>query len=227
MLLLGLLVTDFPGRLRLWTVLYQAYPPFQAIRAVSRIGMLLAIPAGIAIGWLVSHRNGGIRGRVVVSVAALACLEQGVTTQSVTVSLVEARVREVAERVDPSAEVFFVIPKGGGRKWAWYQLDAMWAQQRTGVPTINGYSGIRPRGWGFKDFRLRRAGDLEEMRRRLDSWADQMGIDAARIQILLVNSSPNRPDRDGGAISAPPSQGPARPPESPAGAEGVDHPPES
>lgn len=226
MLLLGLLVTHFPGGIRLWTILHQAYPPFQAIRAVSRIGMLLAIPAGIAIGWLVSHRNGGIPGRVVLLAAALACLEQGVTTQSVEVSLVEARVREVAERLDPSTEVFFVVPKGGGRKWAWYQLDAMWAQQRTGVPTINGYGGNRPPGWGFRDLSLSRAGDLKEMRRRLDFWADQMGIDAARIQTLVVKSSINSPVRDGGVISAPPSQGPARPPKEPAGARGVNRRPE-
>lgn len=192
-LVLGLLVTMFPDRIRLWAILYHVFPPFQGVRAVSRIGMLLAIPAGIAVGWMVSRRAEGLRGRTVIAVAMLACLEQGVTTPSVEVALVEARAREVALRVDPTAEAFLVVPYGAGRGRAWHQLDAMWAQQRTGVPTVNGYSGNRPPGWDFEDVRVRRSGGLNDSRQRLDAWADRMGIDPDRVQIVLVDADLNQP----------------------------------
>lgn len=195
-LAVGLLVTMFPGGLNFWRFTYHSFPPLQGIRAVCRIGMLLAIPAGIAIAWLVSHRPGGVRGWVVTTVALLACLEQGVTTHSVDVDLAEARVQAIVERVDPAAEAFWVLPKGAKGPWVWHQLDAMWAQQRTGVPTVNGFSGIRPPGWDFEDFRLLRGGDLQEGQRRLDAWAELTGIDAGRVQILRVKSNLNVPDRN-------------------------------
>lgn len=205
-LVMGLLVTMFPDRIRLWMILYHAFPPFQGVRAVSRIGMLLAIPAGVAIAWMVSRRAAGLRGRIVVTIAVLACLEQGVTTPSVEVGLVEARAQEVAQRVDLTAEAFLVVPQGSRRGRVWHQLDAMWAQQRTGVPTVNGYSGNRPPGWDFDDLRIRRAGDLDEARRRLEAWAERMAIDAGRIQIVPVDASLHEPDRAPDADRVPPSR---------------------
>lgn len=200
---LGALVTMFPAGIHLWGFTYHAFPPLQGIRAVCRIGMLLAIPAGIAIAWMVSHRAPGFHGRAVITVALLACLEQGVTTHSVDVEVAEARVQAIVERVDPTAEAFLVLPKGAAGPWVWHQLDAMWAQQCTGVPTVNGFSGTIPPGWDFEGFRLLRGGDLQEGRRRLDAWADLTGIDANRVQILRVKSNLNVPDRDGNASPAP------------------------
>ena len=211
-LALGVLVTMFPAGLRLWTIVYRAFPPFQGIRAVCRIGMLLAIPAGIAIGWMVSHRPSGTRGWIVTTVALLACLEQGVTTNSVDADLAEARVQTVVEQVDPAADAFLVLPRGTGRRWIWFQLDAMLAQQRTGVPTVNGYSGVSPPGWDFEDFSLRRAADRDEARRRLEVWLDLTGIDADRVQIIRVKSNLNVPDGDGYASSAPPKGSSPKPP---------------
>ena len=183
----------FPDRIRLWMIPYYAFPPFQGVRAVSRIGMLLAIPAGIAIAWMVSHRGAGMGGRLVVAVAVLACLEQGVTTPSVAVTVVEARVREVADRVDPRTEAFLVVTEGAGHGGAWPQLDAMWAQQRLGVPTLNGHSGKWPPGWDLRDLRVRHPADHDEVLRRLHEWAERSAIDASRVQILLLDSTLNQP----------------------------------
>ncbi|HOC44506.1 MAG TPA: hypothetical protein PKJ99_15935 [Thermoanaerobaculales bacterium] len=192
---LGLLVTMFPGGHQLWTTLYRAFPPFQGLRAVSRIGMLLSIPAGISVGWLVSHRGAGTRARLVIAVAILACLEQGVTTRSVEVAAVEAHVDELAALVDRSAEAVLVVPLGpvqGG--WPQHHLHAMWAARRAGVATINGYTGNRPPGWDFGDLRIPRGEGLDEVRRRLDSWAGTMGLDPARVQILVVGGTRVQPE---------------------------------
>jgi len=190
----GLLVTMFPGRVRLFMILYHAFPPFQGVRAVSRIGMLLAIPAGIAIAWMISHRARGTRGRLVAALAVLACLEQGMTSRSVEVALVEARANEIAAQVDRTAEAFLVVPRGPARRGLnWHHLDAMWAARRTSVPTVNGYSGNRPPGWDFGDLRLGREDGLDEVRRRLGSWAGTMGLDPARIQVLVVDAAANLP----------------------------------
>jgi hypothetical protein len=194
---LGVLVTMFPGRIRLWMLLYHAFPPFHGVRAVSRVGMLLAIPAGIAIAWMVSHRGGGRRGRLVAALAVLACLEQGVTSRSVEVALVEARANELAARVDRSAEALLVVPRGPMRRGrSWHHLDAMWAARRTGVPTVNGYTGNRPPGWDFGDLRLGQTDNLDEVRRRLDSWAGTMGLDPDRIQVLVVDAAAHVPPEE-------------------------------
>jgi len=193
---LGLLVTMFPGKVRLYMILYHAFPPFQGVRAVSRVGMLLAIPAGIAIAWMVSHRGVGRRGWLVAALAVLACLEQGVTSRSVEVALVEARADEIAARVDRTADAFLVVPRGPARRGrSWHQLDAMWAARRTGVPTLNGYSGNSPPGWDFGDLRLDREDGLDKVRRRLDSWAGTMGLDPGRIQVLIVDATRLQPDQ--------------------------------
>jgi hypothetical protein len=192
---LVVLVTMFPGRIRLWMLLYHAFPPFQGVRAVSRVGMLLAIPAGIAIASMVSRRGHGVRAALVVVLAALACLEQGVTTRSVAVATVEARVDELAARVDRSAEAFLAVPRGPmQRGWSWHHLDAMWAGRRTGIPTVNGYSGNRPPAWDFGDLRLRREEGLDSVQRGLNAWAGAMGLDPARIQVLIVDATVHLPD---------------------------------
>jgi hypothetical protein len=192
---LALLVTMFPGRVRLWAVVYQLFPPFQGVRAVSRIWMLLPVPAGIAIGWMVNRRGRDVRAALITAAAVLACLEQGVTTRSVPVATVTARADELAARVDRTAGAFLVVPSGGVRRGLpWHHLDAMWAARLTGVPTINGYSGNRPPGWDFGDLRLGQADNLDEVRRRLDSWAGTMGLDPGRIQVLVVDATANLPD---------------------------------
>ena len=194
---LGLLTTMFPGGVQLWTVLYRAFPPFQGLRAVSRLWLLLAIPAGIALGWMVSRRGPGARAALVVALAAGACLEQGVTTRSIAVSLVEARTGDLAARVDRSADAFLVVPRGASKRGQnWHNLDAMWASRRTGVPTVNGYSGTRPPGWGFEGFRLSPEEGLDETRQRLDAWAGATGLDPDRIQVLVVDAAANLPEEE-------------------------------
>jgi hypothetical protein len=216
---LGVLVTMFPGRIRLWVILYHAFPPFQGVRAVSRIGMLLAIPAGIAVGWMVSRRGGWARARLATALAVLACLEQGVTTRSVEVATVSVRADELAARVDRSAEAFLVVPRNASRRGeSWHQLDAMWAARRTGVPTVNGYSGNRPPGWDFGDLRLGPEDGVDVARRRLDAWAGTMGLDPARIQVLVVDAAAHVPPEEPPRTSrpAPPRRGDgSRPPAKP------------
>jgi hypothetical protein len=204
---LGVLVTMFPGRIRLYMILYHAFPPFQGVRAVSRVGMLLAIPAGIAIGWMVSRRGHGARATLVAVLAVLACLEQGMTTRSVEVATVEARENELAARVDRSAEAFLAVPRGPMRRgWSWHHLDAMWAARRAGIATVNGYSGNRPPGWDLGDLRLGQADNLDEVRRRLDGWAGTMGLDPGRIQVLVVDAGAHLPPDE------PPRAKPLTPP---------------
>jgi len=174
--------------------------------------MLLAIPAGIALGWMVSRRGRGARAAAVTALAGLACLEQGVTTRSIAVSLVEARTGDLAARVDRSADAFLVIPRGASKRGRnWHNLDAMWASRRTGVPTVNGYSGTHPPGWDFGDLRLGREEGLDEARRRLDRWAGTMGFNPARVQVLVVDAAANVPPDEPPKAQRPRSPRPGRP----------------
>ena len=213
MLLLALLTTMFPGGVQLWTVFYRVFPPFQGLRAVSRLWMLLAIPAGIAVGWMVSRRGQGPRAALVIALAALACLEQGMTTRAIDVALVEARTGELAAQVDGSAEAFLVVPRGKSKRGrSWHHLDAMWAARRSGVPTVNGYSGTLPPAWEFGELQLSQEDGVDEARRLLAAWAATTGLDPSRIQVLVVDAAALMPPEE-----PPRSSRPAPPRRSPAG----------
>jgi hypothetical protein len=62
-----------------------------------------------------------------------------------------------------------------------HQLDAMWAQAETGVPTLNGFSGNAPTTWPFADLYVRSDADVTRLARDLDAWADTWRLDRARL----------------------------------------------
>jgi hypothetical protein len=177
--------------MRLRMILYHAFPP-PGVRAVSRVGC--CCDPGHRRRLMVSHRGGGRRSRLVAALAVLALLEQGVTCALGRVALSNPP-DEIAAS-GRTADAFLVVPRGPARRGrSWHHLDAMWAARRTGVPTLNGYSGNSPPGWDFGDLRLDRDDGLDMVQRRLDSWAGTMGLDPGRIQVLVVDATRLQPDQ--------------------------------
>jgi hypothetical protein len=130
-----------------WYTLYYLVPGASALRAVGRGGLMLLIAWSIGLGLFVEAMLS--RGRPYVAAVALLCLlEQGMTTGSYDKGENRAAVAALARRVDRRDAAFYYSPRDASIPGYRYHLDAMWAGLEVGVPTLNGYSGHYPRGWG-------------------------------------------------------------------------------
>lgn len=139
-------------------------PGVSAIRAVTRIVLVLLFPAAVAIAWGIARlqqwiaRKRGAVPAVLVAVAVMLLMLVEQMTDAASANhwtkqqcqrRIAALVTEVLRR-DPDARLFVDV-RANGRENAWEgsraQLTAMAAAQRLGIPTLNGYSGWTPQGW--------------------------------------------------------------------------------
>ncbi len=180
------LFVSFPFDLRLWNVAYHVLPGIKAMRAIARIGLLGLIPAAIALAAFV-HAGMAKRSTrfVVIFLALLCCLEQLGTAPGFDKFHVYARSRALARRVDPQADAFLYAPTAAPEDWTMQQLDAMWAQQISGVRTVNVYSGSLPPGYPFRDgWRKGQPADLPGVQQALRDWLKADPLDQPRIQLI-------------------------------------------
>ena len=188
-LTLVLALTAWPLGQHVWDLLHRVVPGAAAIRAPSRVGMLLLLPVSWGVAWLVEDvRRAGQR--AVLALLLVACaLEQGQTAPSYDKHPIRVDVATLAARIDPGCEAFLFTPADPpprtrgrmGFRYAKHQLDAMWAQVERGVPTLNGFSGNAPPTWPFADLFVRDAADATRLARGLDAWAETWRLDRARL----------------------------------------------
>ena len=63
-----------------------------------------------------------------------------------------------------------------------YQLDAMWVQIETGVPTVNGYSGVVPPGWlPLEESTVNGEMDIRRLGQALGQWAARYQLQPGTI----------------------------------------------
>ena len=147
MALAALAVTLYPGGFSLWRHLAAALPGLSAVRATTRLGLLLPLLAGAAFAALADRA--GRRGRVwVAGLGLLALYEQSVELHAFDKRVARRWVSHIARRVDPRAAAFAVSTRRPGFSSWVVQLDAIWATLESGKPTVNGYSGNWAPGWG-------------------------------------------------------------------------------
>jgi hypothetical protein len=141
-------------------------PGVGGIRVVARVVLVLLFPAGLAIGVVIESLPGRWwkRGMVLaVVVADQAILPPGHTgwpglrTRVAGLNDPIDRLADAIRTRRPEARVLYVFPAaddkaelpGDGVR----QLQVMFAAQRLGVPTVNGYSGYWPHRWElFRDY---------------------------------------------------------------------------
>jgi hypothetical protein len=113
---------------------------------VSRVGLLLLIPAAVGLGYAFEALR--IRGRPALAVGlGLVCLlEQGTFVSAYDKEADRTAIHALARRIDPGAEAFYYTPDVAGLALV-ANLEAMWAGVEARKPTINGYSGHTPFGW--------------------------------------------------------------------------------
>lgn len=191
---LAVAVTVYPGDLIPWRWLRPFVPGAGAIRHLSRIGLLLLIPAALGVAVALERRRSAWGALLL---AALCVAEQAQTTPSYDKEAARAHVRAIVEALAarrPDCLAFYVsvqLEAGQGAPAEQYQVDAMWAGLESGVPTINGYSGNLPPGWLPLFFnRTRSRAEEEVIRVCLYRWCQANGVDATRLCWLRLPLDP-------------------------------------
>jgi hypothetical protein len=179
--------TLFPGRIGLWHIWYYTLPGIQGIRVMARMGILLLIPAGVALAILVHRYRHQHRWRYVAFAIAILCCGEQLGTQSAYDSeLFHRRIGLIQEHISNGCQAFFVSAQSAHEPGWLATVDAMWASMLTGVPVINGYSGVCPRSELFSQPVIRQEEDLERLDRALGIWCTQHGMDRANISWIRI-----------------------------------------
>lgn len=202
--LLFLPVIMWPGDLTLWPFLHGQLPGLSALRATSRLGILLLIPASAALGVFLQQRSLSGRREVWIAITALCLLEQGSDTRSFLKEPYQRVVQQIADNVDPEAEAFYYI--GAGLTPHWFsQIDAIAASQLAGVPTINMYAARTPKDYAeLKLLSLaKNPAMVNEIGLKLDKWIQAKGIDPDRVQRIVQYEFYLARDKEGKPLLAP------------------------
>ncbi len=168
------LITLYIGGFSLWYYLAQL-PLASAIRAMARIDVVMLFPVAFFSTFAVDalkQRSGSGAKIILTVVISLLVLEFSAISPSAS-EKTEWRMRLAAieQRVPknlPDNPILFF----GQVDDPFYadEIDAMWVALRHGVPTLNGYSGYKPRG-----YLLRFGSDCSEIYRRINSYMAFVG----------------------------------------------------
>ena len=146
--------TRTTGGYSFWYNVFYLIPGAEAIRAVSRIVLLLLIPLAICSASVLERLHelrkptqilfGLLLSAWIVSDSWIALDGHHKVSESE-----EGIQRVVTElRMRNTCKVFYLHRPGvTGIDFAFMQIDAMWASLLTGIPTVNGYSGGYPKKW--------------------------------------------------------------------------------
>jgi hypothetical protein len=158
-----------------WNLVYAVVPGARGIRAVPRVGLVVLVASGAGLA-LAVDALARARPRAAAVLALLCLVEQGVRDRSFVPALDRERVNRIAREVPPGCVAFVYTPPPDG--WPpWHaQIDALWVADATGVPTLNGYSGNSPPGWGLQDPFVRGPEDRARLDAAVAAWAKRWGL---------------------------------------------------
>ncbi|MDH5654755.1 MAG: hypothetical protein OEZ34_02530, partial [Spirochaetia bacterium] len=152
------------GDFSLWYFVYHTLPGADAIRAVSRIIAVLIFPSAILTAALVDRIRAIPAAGIYLSwLLSFMVVIENSHFYNYTYSKNDHRflVAEIENRLTNSGcSVFhYRNPKYVS---LFSDVDAMWASLRTGIPTVNGYSGGIPPGWKLNDRSIVEKKDIKE-----------------------------------------------------------------
>jgi hypothetical protein len=165
-----------------WLFFYTKVPGADALLFVSRVGLMLLIPAALGLGLGVDALLAKGRPWLALGLGAACLAEQGVSTPSFDKFESRRVVAEVAAGVGRRVDAFYYSPVGSSTPAYHANLDAMWAGLETGKPTVNGYSGGAPIGWRPLEFpAINEPFDFLRLRWLLGEWRAGPGASAGRV----------------------------------------------
>ena len=176
-----------------WWFFYIHIPGASSMIFVSRVGLILLIPAAIGLGYAIDALLMRRKPALALVLGLICLIEQGGSTPSFDKAANRQDVASLVRRIDARAEAFYYTPDGDPSPVR-ANLDAMWAGLALGKPTINGYSGHTPRGWraldeppGFGPRELRSLVDA------WDEWKAAVGRNVSEVQ--WIGGPAERPAR--------------------------------
>ena len=164
-----------------WSWFHRFVPGGSAIRVWGRIEVLNGFVAVLAVGCLLAARAcAGRRGSAVallpLAIAGLIAVEQiNLTDRYRELDRGAQDARFDAVPPPPEACRTFHLAPEPGRDPDHASIDAMWIAQRTGVPTVNGYSGWTPDGWALRP-------DDAGYEQRVAGWVAANGLTAGHCR---------------------------------------------
>jgi len=177
--LLIVLTTELPGGLSLWTGVRALVPGARALRYVSRVGVLLLLPAGVGLSAFLATRR---LAWTTIAVLGLCGAEQVYSEYTFSKDAARAAVAHYTAAIDPRCRSFYMAvedDRGPRATPAWvYEVEIMMAQLQSRVPAVNGgYTRFQPPGYGSLSQNVV-AGpqDAERLRRDLASWRRLHGL---------------------------------------------------
>jgi hypothetical protein len=173
----------FQNEIIYWRFVADLVPAARALRAVSRGLVLGLIPASLGLAYYFDQAVARPKQMAAACALGFVCLlEQGVTSPSFDKSARRAATTELARRVDRRCVTFYYSSHDAYEPWYQQQIDAMWAQLETGVPSINGYSGASPPGWGpLEQSNVNGAMDIDRLGAALGQWAARHRLQPGKI----------------------------------------------
>ncbi|HWV24580.1 MAG TPA: hypothetical protein VNZ58_10360 [Thermomicrobiales bacterium] len=177
--------TLLPGDVAIWSLIFDWVPGASAVRTVTRIELMLLIPASLGIAlsieWLVRHRQTVIP----IALMGLVVLEQGSDYSTWRQQMGPQRAEAIADHIPADCRSFYYSPEANGPNTpdypAWmYQIDAMWAGLYAEIPTVNAYGHNVPPGWDLAEPAIRMPGDADRITAALAAW-QTLHPDAAPI----------------------------------------------
>jgi hypothetical protein len=157
----------------LWRFVYLVFPGAQAVRAISRFGLFLLLPASmglaLSIEWL-SERRGPALAMLCIVVAFIE--QAGVYNQPAiyTKQQVQASADAVTHALVPECQTFLFSWITGATSDPWMHLIGMWAGLSSNLPALNGYSGQVPRPWPFQSVGIANRFDRVRLYDGIRSW---------------------------------------------------------
>jgi len=186
---LFLLTLRMPGDWSLWELVRSTVPGAAAIRAVSRVAMVLLFPAAIGLAIFFDRMVERRRFLIAGVLFALVVAEQIHRPLTFDKELAERRVAAIAEEVPPNADAFLLV-NTGHRADQYVHDDAAWASIASGVPTINGRYGNRPRGWRLRRVLAKDQRSRDRIKRELGSWIRRQNLEQNRLAWIEFPARP-------------------------------------
>ena len=152
-LALWLTTVNFGNGMTLWWFVWKVVPGAAAIRGTARIDLILNI-AGIVV-WAIGldlftrRLTARSRGALLAFLALGLMAEQMNSRPTHMISRMEDAKRFSRVRLPPPACSYFYLSDPDPRLGLVSQTHAMLVAQQLGIPTVNGYSGWNPKGWGL------------------------------------------------------------------------------
>jgi len=182
--LLVLVTLRLPGNVTAWKLLWLYLPSASAVRAVFRIGVVVLLPAALGLAFFLE----GQRRRWLAVLLAAACVaEQGTTMVTYSKRQARQRAEWIAQRVGPGCRSFFFLADREGQDALpplFYHVDAMEAQAQRALPTINGYTGQFPPGYGLYEIVVRLPEHRQIVHDQLRQWISRERLDPAGICVV-------------------------------------------